>query len=92
MRSFDPAAAADEVPLSIDELDVPIDHAGPYTVTLGQATLPNGVLTSTAFGVTSSPLNPLVTVDGYNLAIRSLDGGPAFESAYQHGWRPGWNA
>ena len=89
LPTIEPSAAAAAEPLSIDGHDIPIDHAGAYSVDLGEATLPNGILTAASAEVTSSPANPLVSWDGYALKVTSLDGGPPFENYYAHGWRPG---
>jgi hypothetical protein len=40
MPTIDPAAAADAVPVAIDELDIDIDHTGDYRIPLGTATIP----------------------------------------------------
>lgn len=89
LPSIEPSAAAAAQPLVVASRDFPIDHAGTYSIELGEATLPNGVLTAASAEVTSSPADPLVSYDGYALSVTSLDGGPPFESYYAHGWRPG---
>lgn len=89
LPSIAPDAAGSAAPLLIEALDIAIDHAGPYEVLLGEASLPNGILTAADIGLTSSPTDPLVSSAGYRLLIRSLDGGPPFDNYYQHGWRPG---
>ena len=87
--TIEPSAAAAAKPLTVRSLDIPIDHAGAYSFDLGDATLPNGILTAASAEVTSSPVNPLVSCDGYALKVTSFDGGPPFENYYAHGWRPG---
>ncbi len=89
LPSIEPSALADSTPLSIDSLEIPIDHAGPYSIVLGQASLPNGILSAATAEITSSPANPLVAYEGYHLTITSLDGGPPFDNYYAHGWRAG---
>jgi len=89
LPTIDPSAMAASTPLEIGTLQIPIDHTGRYSVVLGQASLPNGILTAASAKVTSSPWDPLVAYEGYQLVVKSLDGGPAFENYYQHGWRPG---
>ncbi len=89
LPSIAPDAAGSATPLLIEALDIPIDHAGPYEVRLGEASIPNGILTAADARLTSSVTNPLVSSGGYRLLVRSLDGGPPFENYYQHGWRPG---
>lgn len=89
LPTIDSSALADSVSLTIASMQIPIDHAGTYSVVLGQASLPNGVLSAASAKVTSSPTNPLVAYEGYRLTITSLDGGPPFDNYYAHGWRPG---
>ncbi|MBI3746539.1 MAG: hypothetical protein HY264_08495 [Chloroflexi bacterium] len=89
LPTIEPSALAGSQPLSIESREIPIDHAGPYSVVLGQASLPNGILSAASAEITSSPTNPLVAYDGYRLMVTSLDGGPPFDGYYQHGWRPG---
>lgn len=40
----DPAALADAVALEIDRLDIPIDRRGSFSIVVGEARLPNGIL------------------------------------------------
>lgn len=89
LPTIEPSAQAAAEPLSIASLEIPIDHAGAYSVVLGQASLPNGILSQATAEVTSSPTDPLVADSGFSLTIESLDGGPPFENYYAHGWRPG---
>ena len=89
LPTIEPSALSELRPLTINSVEIPIDHVGTYAIDLGEATLPNGILTSASAEVTSSPTDPLVSYDGYALNITSLDGGPPFENYYAHGWRPG---
>ena len=89
LPTIEPSAFSASRPLSINSIRIPIDHVGAYSIDLGEATLPNGILTSASAEVTSSPTDPLVSYDGYALNITSLDGGPPFENYYLHGWRLG---
>lgn len=86
---IEPSALSESRPLTISYVEIPIDHVGAYSIDLGEATLPNGILTAASAEVTSSPTDPLVSYDGYAMNITSLDGGPPFENYYLHGWRPG---
>ncbi len=86
---IEPSALSESRPLTIRSVEIPIDHVGAYSIDLGEATLPNGILTAASAEVTSSPTDPLASYDGYALNITSLDGGPPFENYYLHGWRPG---
>ena len=88
--SADPEARAQAVPLRGGSLVIPIEHAGPYEVVLGEAELPNGILSdATASLADPAPMDLVVSEDGMRLEITSLDGGPPFVSAYEHGWHPG---
>ena len=89
LPTIEPSALSASRPLLINSIEIPIDHVGAYSIDLGEATLPNGILTAAAAEVTSSPTDPLVSYDGYALNITSLDGGPPFENYYAHGWRSG---
>ena len=89
LPTIEPSAFSASRPLSINSIGIPIDHVGTYSIDLGEATLPNGILTAASAEVTSSPTDPLVSYDGYALNITSLDGGPPFENYYLHGWRLG---
>ena len=71
-------------------MDIPIDHAGTYKIPVGEATLPNGILSEASFDLgNESPTNVLVSSDGVFLQIESLDGGLPFENIYAHGWHTG---
>lgn len=63
---YEGAAVKAARPLSIDRLEIPTDHVGSYEVSLGEASLPNGVATSASFAF----------VDTWPLDL-SLDGGAA---------------
>lgn len=89
LPTIEPSALSESRPLTIRSVEIPIDHVGAYSIDIGQAGLPNGILTAASAEVTSSPSDPLVSYDGYALNITSLDGGPPFENHYLHGWRPG---
>ena len=86
-----PAAAAAATALRIDRLDIPIDHVGDYDVRLGEARLPNGLLTAAEFAfVDDWPPDVTILEGGGRLEVRSLepDGRPFF-NIYEHGWREG---
>ena len=88
--SRSPEAPAKALPLRVDSLVIPIDHVGPYEVVLGEAELPNGILSDvTAPLADTAPMDLVVSEDGMRLEITSLDGGPPFVSADEHGWHPG---
>ena len=89
LPSIDPSAREGARPLAIGSREIPIDHAGPYAIVLGEASLPNGILSAASAEITSSPADPLVGYDGYELEVTSLDGGRPFDNYYAHGWQPG---
>jgi hypothetical protein len=88
--TIDPAAASAK-PLTIPRRDIPLDHVGDYQVRLGEATLPNGILTEASFGF-ADDWPPGVTIsDGIvRLEVRSLEpDGKPFTNIHDHGWRAG---
>jgi hypothetical protein len=90
LPTIEPAAAAAAEPLDVARVDIPIDHIGSYSIPIGQAVLPNGILSASEFGlVDDAPTDVLLEPDGMFLAITSLDGGPRFDNFYQRGWHPG---
>lgn len=91
LPALDPAAVADARPLSIARLDIPIDHKGSYEIPLGDARIPNGVITSASFQfVDDWPDDITITGANVGIAIHSLEpDGKPFDGYYQHGWRPG---
>lgn len=90
LPTIEPAAAAAAVPLNVAAIDIPIDHVGAYSIPVGEAVLPNGILSGVEFRlVDDRPTDVLVAPYGISLTITSLDGGPKFENYYQRGWHPG---
>jgi hypothetical protein len=89
-----PSAAPDAVlaatGLLIDRLDIPIDHTGHHEVRIGEALLPNGLLSTVYFELVDDwPANLTIIEGGVHLEIRSMvDGKPIF-NIYEHGWREG---
>ena len=88
--SIQPAAAADAKALEVGQLDIPIDHVGSYSIRVGEAVLPNGILSEAEFHLgDDTPSDLLLTHDGIRLTVESLNGGQPFQNIYLHGWRPG---
>jgi hypothetical protein len=89
--SFEPKTVAAAKPLTIAELAIPIDHEGPYEVSLGEGSLPNGVLTEASFTFAVPWPDDVSLTDGQAfIQVRSLEpGGKPFENYYTHGWHPG---
>lgn len=85
-----PSGITAAAPLRLPRLEIPIDHVGGYVVAMGEATLPNGILSEASFDLgPTTPAELLVAEHGVTLTVESLAGGPPFENAYEHGWRRG---
>jgi hypothetical protein len=85
-----PAAAAAAVPLDIDAVDAFIDHVGAYSIPVGEAVLPNGILSEATFElVDDMPADVLLNPGFVHLEVTSLEGGPTFDNIYQRGWHEG---
>jgi len=91
LPTLEPAAVAAARPLSIDRSSIPIDHVGAYEVSLGKASLPNGVVSVASFEFTDTWPADVSLEDGVaQIDLRSLEpGGKPFQNYYEHGWRPG---
>jgi hypothetical protein len=89
--SVAPDALTKAVPLRIARLDIPVDHVGLYAVSIGEARLPNGILTAADFALVEPwPAGVSILDGGVSLEIRSLDdGGKPITNTYEHGWRSG---
>ena len=89
-----PSAAPDALEMAtglhLGRVDIPIDHTGSYEVVLGEAWLPNGLLTTADFQLVDAwPPDVTIIDGGVSLEIRSqLDGKPIW-NIYEHGWREG---
>lgn len=85
-----PAAVAAGSELAIDRVDIAIDHVGPHEVRLGEARLPNGLLTSAEFEfVDDWPLSITIPDRRVSLEVRSTADGRPIRNIYEHGWREG---
>ena len=89
--TVDPEAAADATELRVARLDIPIDHVGEYEIKLGEARLPNGLLSAADFAyVDDTPDGIIMLSNGASIQIRSLEpDGLPFSNIFEHGWRPG---
>ena len=92
--SREPSAAEAARPLRIDHRVIAIAGVGPHEVSLGTATIPNGVLTvAQAELVDPWPDGVRLSSQGIRLEVRSLVAGrPAFNNIHEHGWWPGTEA
>jgi predicted small secreted protein len=85
-----PDAIADAAGLRIDRLDIPIDHSGRHEVRLGEAWLPNGLVTTADFALVDDwPPGVTILEGGASLEIRSRRDGKPIQNIYEHGWRSG---
>ena len=91
LPTLEPTAVAAARPLSIARFPIPIDHIGVYEVSLGQASLPNGIATAASFGFVYTWPSDVSIRDGVaQIGFRSLEpDGKPFQNYYDHGWRPG---
>jgi hypothetical protein len=91
LPTVEPAAVAAARPLSIVRSSIPIDHLGAYQVSLGQASIPNGVVSVASFEFADTwPADVSLEGGVAQIELRSLEpGGKPFQNYYQHGWRPG---
>ena len=87
--TIDPAVAGDGKPLRIAAIDVPLDHVGVYSIPLGDAVLPNGMLAETTFALVDARQTNFVLEDGVvRLIVAGPDGQPIW-NVYEQGWRDG---
>lgn len=89
-----PDAIAAARPLRIEQRVIASPSVGRQEVRLGNALLPNGVLTvAKAMLVDPWPDGVRLSSDGIRLEIRSLVAGrPGFWNIHEHGWYPGTEA
>ena len=86
--SPDPEAIEAAQELRVPHLDIPIDHDGQYEVPVGEATLPNGILSVAEFKFASPdwPSDLAIAEGVVRLDIRSLDDPDRlFWNIYDHG-------
>jgi hypothetical protein len=89
-----PSAAPDALEMAtelrLDRVDIPIDHTGRHEVVLGEAWLPNGLLTTADFELVDAwPTDVTIIDGGVTLEVRSLLEGRPISNIYEHGWREG---
>jgi hypothetical protein len=91
LPTLEPAAEAAARQLSVRRFQIPIDHIGPYEVSLGEASLANGIATVASFEFADAwPLDVSLQEGVAQINIRSLEpDGKPFQNYYDHGWRPG---
>jgi hypothetical protein len=91
LPTLEAAAVAAARPLSVARFQIPIDHVGAYEVSLGKASLANGVASLASFAfVDDWPLDVSLKDGVAYIRLRSLEpDGKPFQNYYEHGWRPG---
>jgi hypothetical protein len=89
--SLDPDAVEAATPLTIADRTVAIERNGRQEISLGEASLPNGILTEAWFEFLEVWPDDVALAGGLGwIEVRSLepDGRP-FDNYYLHGWREG---
>jgi hypothetical protein len=86
--SISAEAAAEAQSLLVPKVVIPIDHAGEYVIELGDAVLPNGVLSGSSASLANDRRTDVLIPDGIALEVLGEDGEPLW-NAYDHGWRTG---
>lgn len=86
--TIDPVTAKDAVPLEVTSVIVPIEHEGEYAIDIGEAVLPNGILSEGTVTLANDRRSDVLIPDGVRLEVIGEDGKP-LANAYEHGWRPG---
>lgn len=91
LPSFEPTALAAARPLEVARSSIPIDRVGDYRVSLGKATIPNGVVSTASFAFDDTWPTDLSLEQGLaQIQLGSLEpDGKPFQNYYDHGWRPG---
>ena len=86
--SIDPSAAEMAVPLRVPSLTIPIDHTGRYIVDVGDAVLPNGILSEATATLPDDVRTDVLIPEWIWLEVIGDDGLP-LSNIYEHGWRTG---
>jgi hypothetical protein len=86
--SINPDTEADAEALHVASLEIPIDHTGAYLVDVGEALLPNGILTEATATLADDRRTDVVIPDGIAIVIEGEDG-QALTNIHDHGWREG---
>ena len=86
--TIDPSVSAKGLPLRLPKVVVPIDHVGGYVVDLGDAVLPNGILSLTSATLADDTRVDVLIPDGIRLEVLG-DDGKSLWNVYEQGWRAG---
>jgi hypothetical protein len=85
-----PDALAGAIGLRSGRLDIPIDRTGHHEIVVGEAWLPNGLLTTADLSLVDLWPSDLTIIDGgVTLEVRSKLDGKVIANIYEHGWRDG---
>jgi hypothetical protein len=89
-----PTAAPDAIaaarPLRVATRDVPIDRLGLFELEVGQAILPNGVLTEASMELGNTNFESYDVADSIHMQLRPIDPpGPILWNRYFTAWYPG---
>lgn len=78
-------------PLIVAERTIAIEHDGRHEVSLGTASLPNGILTDASFAFEEGWPDDVALAGAFGwIEVRSLEAdGKPFDNYYLHGWREG---
>lgn len=89
--SSDPDVLDAATPLTIVERTIGIEHDGRHEVSLGTASLPNGILTDASFAFEEGWPDDVALAGAFGwIEVRSLEAdGKPFDNYYLHGWREG---
>jgi hypothetical protein len=89
--SSDPGTLDAANPLIVAERTIAIEHVGRHEVSLGTASLPNGILTDASFAFEGGWPDDVALAGAFGwIEVRSLEpDGKPFDNYYLHGWREG---
>jgi hypothetical protein len=89
--SSEPGMLDAATPLIVAERTITIDQVGRHEVSLGTATLPNGILTDASFDFEDGwPEDVALAGASGSIEVRSREpDGKPFDNYYLHGWREG---
>lgn len=89
--SSDPDTLDAATPLTVAERTIAIEHDGRHEVSLGKASLPNGILTDASFAFEEGWPDDVALAGAFGwIEVRSLEpDGKPFDNYYLHGWREG---
>jgi hypothetical protein len=89
--SSEPDVLDAATPLTIAARTIAIGHDGCHEVSLGKASLPNGILTDASFAFEAGWPDDVAIAGAFGwIEVRSLEAdGKPFDNYYLHGWREG---